>query len=81
MTDPGLSCKELVEIVTDYLEGVLPPRERQRFDAHLAECDGCHTYLAQMQDTIRVTGALREEHLEPEATELLLAAFREWKSA
>ena len=40
-----LACKELVELVTEYLEGTLPPAERARFDAHLGQCEGCHTYL------------------------------------
>ncbi len=74
-----LSCRELVRLVTDYLEGALSETELRRFDAHLTACDGCTTYLAQMQDTIRITGALTEESLDPEARDELLAAFRTWK--
>ena len=75
---PELTCHELVEIITDYLEGVLPASERERFDAHLRTCDGCSTYLEQMRTTIRLVGTLTEDHVEPAAREHLLLLFREW---
>jgi anti-sigma factor RsiW len=69
----------LVELVTDYLEGALPPDERARFDEHLAECVNCETYLEQMRQTVELTGSLPTEALSPEAEEALLHAFRNWK--
>ena len=74
-----ISCQELVELVTDYLEGALPPAERARFDAHIAGCDDCHAYLEQIRTTIRLTGTLTPEQLAPEAEAALLEAFRDWK--
>jgi anti-sigma factor RsiW len=74
-----LTCKELVELVTDYLEGALPAEERDRFEQHIVSCGGCETYLAQMRRTIALTGALTEESLSPDARDGLLAAFRGWK--
>jgi predicted anti-sigma-YlaC factor YlaD len=76
-----LTCKELVELVTDYLEGVLPPAERRRFEEHLAGCQGCRDYLQQMRETIRLTGQLTEEAIEPQAREALLHVFRAWKNS
>lgn len=76
-----LTCPELVRLVTDYLEGALPKRERRRFDAHLAACDGCTTYLAQMRDTVAGAGVLTEDSVDPSARDALLAAFRDWKPA
>ena len=73
-----LTCKELVELVTGYLEGTLSRRRRRRFEAHLAACDGCTAYLAQMEMTIRMTGTLTEEHVTDEQKAVLLAAFRDW---
>ena len=52
MNATALSCQELVELVTDYLEGALPEAERIRFDDHLGGCDGCSAYLSQMRATI-----------------------------
>ena len=75
----GLSCQELVELVTDYLEGTLPRRQRRRFEQHLSVCDACTTYLAQMRSTIALTGRLRAEDLDPDAEAELLAAFRGWR--
>lgn len=72
-----LACAELVEILTDYLEGVLPARDAAVIEAHLALCPGCAAYLAQMRATIRVLGHVPVETLSPEATATLLAAFRE----
>jgi anti-sigma factor RsiW len=76
--DPGLSidCADVVELVTDYLEGVLDDATVAEIDAHLALCDGCSTYLAQMRETIVVTGHLPPEALTSEATADLVAAFR-----
>ena len=56
-----LSCQELVELVTDYLDDALPPAERVRFDAHIAGCDGCTGYLEQIRLTIASTGRLAPE--------------------
>jgi len=75
-----LSCQELVELVTDYLDEALPPEDRARFEAHLEPCEGCTTYLDQMRTTIELVGRLTPEHLDPEAEVVLLRAFRDWKS-
>ena len=75
---PELPCRDLVELVTDYLEGRLSALDQARFEAHLAECDACRTYLEQFRQTIRVLGRLPEESLSPEAREALLTAFRGW---
>ncbi len=80
MTAPALTCREFVELVTDYLEGALPPGERQRFEAHLALCPGCETYLSQMRQTVALLGQVTEDSLPPEAQDALLAAFRRWKA-
>jgi anti-sigma factor RsiW len=75
---PEMPCRELVELITDYLENRLPPRERARFEAHLFECEACATYLEQFRHTIRALGRLPEESLSPDAKDALLAAFRGW---
>jgi anti-sigma factor RsiW len=75
-----LSCQELVELVTDYLENALSPSERASFEHHLAGCTGCHEYVEQMRATIELTGRLTPDDLSPEAAEALLAAFRDWQS-
>ncbi len=74
-----LTCRELVELVTDYLEGKLPRDERSRLEQHLCLCDGCVAYLEQMRALLRATGQLTEEAVAPEAEEKLLAVFRKWK--
>ncbi|MDQ3889472.1 MAG: zf-HC2 domain-containing protein [Actinomycetota bacterium] len=78
MSSDELSCRELVELVTDYLEGVLSDEERARFDEHVGGCPGCSAYLEQMRTTVRLTGALREEDIVPTARDALLQAFRSW---
>ena len=74
----GLSCQELVELVTDYLEDALKPSERERFEAHLAECPGCDLYVEQMRATIVLAGASADLESRPEISGLL-EAFRDWK--
>lgn len=74
-----LVCKELVELVTDYLEGTLSPDERARFEAHIAGCKGCTNYLAQMRRTIQISGQLSEDDLTPQAKDDMLNVFNDWK--
>ena len=79
---PGeFTCKELVELVTDYFEGALPVEERIRLEEHLVMCSWCRTYLEQMRETIATAGTLREEDIEPEVRERLLDAFRGFRTA
>jgi anti-sigma factor RsiW len=78
-TTVELSCQELVELVTDYLEGALPPAEHARFESHASRCKGCGAYLEQLAETIRLLGELEPEDLSPDAELQLLDAFRDWK--
>jgi anti-sigma factor RsiW len=76
-TEDPLVCREFVELVTDYLEDALPEAERVRFEAHLAECDGCAGYL---EDVRRIVGSLHEASqppLDPATREVLTRAFRD----
>jgi anti-sigma factor RsiW len=75
-----LTCRKLVELVTEYLEGTLPPDDRARFEEHLVKCDGCGAYVDQMRKTIALAGRVREQDIEPEAREKLMAAFRDWRA-
>ena len=73
-----MSCQEMVELVTDYLEDALSPEERTRFEHHLGICDGCEEYVEQMRRTIRALGRLPEDSISRDARDRLLAAFRDW---
>ena len=75
-----LTCKELVELVTEYLEGKLSTSHQERFTEHLASCDGCRAYLQQMRVTIAMLGGLAQQSISEEAKERLLRAFRNWKA-
>jgi anti-sigma factor RsiW len=83
VTDPvhQLSCQELVELVTDYLEGSLPEDERRRFDQHVDGCEGCRRYVEQMRVTLEVAGELSPESLDPETEQALVTTFRSWWKA
>src|SRR5262245_32225012 len=77
--DREMTCKELVELVTDYFEGALSADVRRRFDEHLASCPFCRIYLDQMRETIHVTGELPEQVISSEALDRLLSHFRRWR--
>lgn len=77
MTD-SLTCAELVELVTDYLEGAMDPAARRRFEEHLAVCRGCEDYLEQIRTTIAAAGRVTPEDLDPVLRDRLLDAFRDW---
>lgn len=78
--EPELTCAEVVELVTDYLEGRLSESARRGFDEHLTECDGCTAYVEQMRTTIAVSGRLSSPEPRAELEERLLQAFRGWRS-
>jgi anti-sigma factor RsiW len=79
MSEPELTCKEVVELVNDYLGATMPAAERARFADHLAECPACTSYLEQMKTTIELTGQLREDELSDDMKRDLVEAFRRWK--
>jgi anti-sigma factor RsiW len=76
---PELTCQELVELVTEYLEDELPSAERSRFEAHLQDCGPCRSYLHQMRTTIDLVGSLKASDLDLAMERELLRAFRGWK--
>jgi anti-sigma factor RsiW len=78
--EPEIDCQDLVELVTDYLDGVLPEADRIRVSEHLALCDGCATYVDQLRETVGLVGRLSDE-VAPEFRARLLSAFRDWKTA
>jgi anti-sigma factor RsiW len=74
-----LTCQEIVELVSDYIEGTMPPEERDRFQHHLSYCPGCITYVEQIRETIDATGSMpREETLPAGLRAGLLAQFKDW---
>jgi predicted anti-sigma-YlaC factor YlaD len=78
MSTQMLSCREIVQLATDFLEGSMPLESRLRFERHVAICPPCRGFLGQMRETLRVSGELTEDSLAPEAREALLEAFRDW---
>ncbi len=74
-----LSCREIVELLTEYFEGTMPTEHRFRFERHVAICPACRGFLAQMRETVRLSGEVTEESLSREMRHELLAAFRDWK--
>jgi anti-sigma factor RsiW len=77
--DEELACVELVEVVTDYLEGAMPAHDRRRFEAHLDGCPHCITYVEQMRQVGGSLGALAADTIAPQTRDALLDAFRGWR--
>ena len=76
-----LTCKEIVELVTDYLENALLPEMRERLEAHVAECPGCENYIEQMQQTIDMLHRIARESVFPATKQELLQLFHDWKKS
>ena len=75
-----IPCQQVVELISDYLEGALPARSRRRLEYHLAGCPHCTAYLAQMRVTLRLTGSLVPEDLSPEMQREFTDVYRKWRS-
>jgi len=80
-TENELSCQQVVELVTDYLENALLPEMRERLEAHVAECPGCENYLEQMQQTIDMLHQIARESVFPATKQELLQLFHDWKKS
>ena len=83
MADPDqhISCQEVVELITDYLEAALPPHEAALFEQHLNFCEGCVWYVEQMRGTVQVTGRVAGDDIPAPDRDRLLAAFRGWRTS
>ena len=75
-----IECREAVELVSDYLDGALPRRQRRRLERHLANCDLCSAYLAQMRVSIELSGSVAPEDLDAEVLEGLVALYRRYRA-
>jgi anti-sigma factor RsiW len=73
-----MACQELVELVSDYLEGVLGPDQTERIQEHLAICTSCDNYIAQVRATIRATGSLPPEIPSAAVEDQLTDLYRQW---
>jgi predicted anti-sigma-YlaC factor YlaD len=74
-----LTCQELTELVTDYLEGRQSLGQRLRFEIHLGMCRHCRAYLRQMKETVHALGGLPNDEIPSDVSEQLLSRFRTWK--
>lgn len=75
----AMHCREAVSLMTEYLEGALDDRDRERLEAHLAGCAHCTEYLAQLRAVIDALGQPEPEDLEPEALDELVTLYRQWR--
>ena len=73
-------CRDVVELMTDYLEGALSARDRARFEAHLADCPHCVEYLAQIKATIAAAGRVEADDLTADALDDLVSLYRRWQA-
>jgi anti-sigma factor RsiW len=76
-----MTCRQVVELMTDYLEGTLPAADRARFEEHIAGCDGCRAYLAQLRTTRDVIGRIADEPMPAQVERELIEAFQNWRRA
>jgi anti-sigma factor RsiW len=75
-----LTCREFVEVLTDYLEHALDPCERAQVERHLVICRGCSNYVEQMRSTIDLLGRIETGDDGDPHSEKLLSIFREWQA-
>jgi anti-sigma factor RsiW len=74
------TCRRVTELITEYLEDALDATSRARFEAHLANCDGCTAYLEQMRATIVTVGQIDVGSLPDELRNDLVELYRQYRS-
>ena len=74
-----IACREVLDLLTDYLEAALPPGLHAQVELHLLECDHCTRYLDELRATIGALGALTEDEVPSDVRDALLTAFRTWR--
>lgn len=81
MSEPSedLTCRQLVEVITDYLDGSMTDDDRERFERHVSGCSGCASVLAQFRATIEATGRLADAEVDDEQREAMRGVFRRWR--
>jgi len=75
-----INCQQAVALVTAYLDGALARGDRERLEAHLAECPHCTEHLKQIQASIVIAGEVRADDLDPLAREDLMDLYRRWRN-
>ncbi len=75
-----VTCRELVEVLTDYLEGVLDAGDRAEIERHIVICRGCANYVEQMRSTVDLLGRIAAETAPHEPASEALAIFRRWQA-
>jgi anti-sigma factor RsiW len=73
-----MNCRQIVELMTDYIEGALSESDRRRFESHLSGCDGCTAYLEELRTTIRLAARVADQPISPDLEAELVQAFRDW---
>ena len=76
-----MTCREVVELMTDYLDGVLSATDRARFEQHMTGCDGCRAYLDQLRTARMLMGRVAYEPVPEPLKAELMNAFRSWRSS
>jgi anti-sigma factor RsiW len=75
---PGIRCVEMVEVVTEWMEGALDDDTRAAVEEHLAICPDCVAYLDQLRATTALASHSAEGSSEPPPADVrarLVAAF------
>jgi predicted anti-sigma-YlaC factor YlaD len=78
-TEKGFTCREVVELATEYVDGAMSAEDHELFEVHLNYCDGCVAFIEQVRTASRLSRRINESELSPDLREKLLAAFRDWK--
>lgn len=76
MNRDEVRCREVVEVLTDYLEGALPVQDRVALEQHLLTCVGCTNFLSQLRTSIALTGDLQQEAVPPELIDAVLLMYQ-----
>jgi hypothetical protein len=74
-----VTCREVVELVTEYLEHSLPPDVATLVEQHLNFCEGCVWYVDEIRMAVATVGRIEPEEVPPDVRDRLLTAFRDWK--
>ncbi|MBI1747530.1 MAG: zf-HC2 domain-containing protein [Acidobacteria bacterium] len=63
---PMITCRQVIELLSDYINRELSPEDKTELDQHLQGCQNCGTFLYTLRQSVDLLKDLKEEDIPEE---------------